>query len=166
MSDCIVERHGGVMLIRFNRPEKMNSLGGTLMQEFSEAFREGTADDAIRCFVVTGEGRAWNAGADLSGAGITQIGKTKQTFAQEMNTLGGVGQVALQVWNCDKPTIAAVNGVCAGGGFGFVTCFDRRIASDQARFTTVFIRRALASDFGLSWFLPRLVGLERAQEMY
>jgi 2-(1,2-epoxy-1,2-dihydrophenyl)acetyl-CoA isomerase len=72
----------------------------------------------------------------------------------------------LNIYNCDKPVIAAVNGVTVGGGFGLCTSMDIRIASDQARFSTVFIKRALGPDFGLSWFLPRLIGPERAAEMF
>lgn len=168
MSDCIIEREGGVMLIRFNRPERMNAMGGTLLQEMNAAFDEGKADDRIRAFVVTGEGRAWCAGADLAAPVAATNPNTPQDNrrAAAMDPLGGVGHTVLNVYRCDKPTIAAVNGVTVGGGFGLCTSMDIRIASDQARFSTVFIKRALGPDFGLSWFLPRLIGPERAAEMF
>jgi len=153
------------MIIRFNRPERMNSLGGTLLSEFNAALLEGRADDSVRAFVVTGEGRAWNAGADLQAMGAG----TPNPASQRWNTIDPIGEVGRTVLNiryADKPTIAAVNGVAAGGGFGLCSAFDIRIASDQARFTTVFIKRALAPDCGLSWFLPRLVGPEVAAEMF
>lgn len=165
MGDCIVERSGGVMVIRFNRPERMNSLGGTLLSEFNAALLEGRADDTVRAFVVTGEGRAWNAGADLQAMGTGTPNPASQRW-NAIDPIGEVGRTVLNIRYADKPTIAAVNGVAAGGGFGLCSAFDIRIASEQARFTTVFIKRALAPDCGLSWFLPRLVGPEVAAEMF
>ena len=165
MSDCIVERVGGLMVIKFNRPERMNSLGGTLLAEFNAALLEGRSDDRVRAFVVTGEGRAWNAGADLQAMG-TGTPNPNSVRWNAIDPIGEVGRTVMNIRNSDKPTIAAVNGVTVGGGFGLCSAFDIRIASDQARFSTVFIRRALAPDCGLSWFLPRLVGPERAAEMF
>ena len=167
MSDCIVERTDGVMVIKFNRPERMNSLGGSLLSEFNAALIEGRTDDRVRAFVVTGEGRAWNAGADLQAAG-SGGGQRNENSARwnALDPIGEVGRTILNIRGADKPTIAAVNGVAVGGGFGLCSAFDIRIASDQARFSTVFIKRALAPDCGLSWFLPRLVGPEHAAEMF
>ncbi len=164
MGDCIVETTGGVMVIRLNRPERMNSLGGTLLQELNEAINAGRQDDSVRCFVVTGEGRAWCAGADLVSIGTGE--KPKNPRAMAIDAIGEVGRTVLNLRAADKPTIAAVNGVAVGGGFGFCTAMDIRIASEQARFGTIFIKRALAPDCGLSWFLPRLVGPERAAELF
>jgi 2-(1,2-epoxy-1,2-dihydrophenyl)acetyl-CoA isomerase len=83
-----------------------------------------------------------------------------------LDPIGEVGRTILNIRYADKPTIAAVNGVAVGGGFGLCSAFDIRIASEQARFSTVFIKRALAPDCGLSWFLPRLVGPERAADLF
>ncbi len=168
MSDVIVERHDRVMLLRFNRPERMNAMGGTLMPEFTEALEEGTKDDSVGAFVVTGEGRAWCAGADLEAAGQRQqssSGDAPRRRGPSLDTMGP-GRSILAIYKSGKPMIAAVNGVAVGGGFGLCSAFDIRIASDQARFGTIFIKRALAADFGLSWFLPRLVGPERAAELF
>lgn len=167
MGDCIVERHEGVMVVKFNRPERMNSMGGTLLQELNEALDEGRTDDRVRAFIVTGEGRGWCAGADLqaqASGGARQDDHRKRSNA--MDPIGLVGRTVLNIHSCDKPIIAAVNGVAVGGGFGICSAMDVRIASDQARFSTVFIKRALAPDCGLSYFLPRLVGPERAAEMF
>jgi 2-(1,2-epoxy-1,2-dihydrophenyl)acetyl-CoA isomerase len=168
MADCIVESSEGVMLIRFNRPESLNAMGGTMLQELNEAFAAGKADDRVRVFVVTGEGRGWCAGADLVSGfkGGREDGGRNGRRARELDPIGGAGRTVLNVYGCDKPTIAAVNGVAVGGGLGLCSAFDIRIASDQARFGTIFIKRALAPDFGLSWFLPRLVGQERAAELF
>ncbi len=165
MPDCIVERDGNVMVIRFNRPERMNSLGGTLLAEFNAALVEGRSDDRVRAFVITGEGRAWCAGADLQAVGSGTPNPNSARW-NAIDPIGEVGRTILNLRSCDKPTIAAVNGVAVGGGFGFCSAVDIRIASEQARFSTVFIKRALAPDCGLSWFLPRLVGPERAAELF
>ena len=165
MSDCIVETTDGVMLIRFNRPEPMNAMGGTLLAELNAAFIEGRRDDRVRAFVVTGEGRAWCAGADLAPDGMGS-GANQNPRAAKLDDIGEVGRTVLNLYNAGKPTIAAVNGVCVGGGFGLCSSFDIRIASEQARFSTIFIKRALAPDCGLSWFLPRLIGPEKAAEMF
>jgi 2-(1,2-epoxy-1,2-dihydrophenyl)acetyl-CoA isomerase len=163
--DCIVERERGVMVIKFNRPERMNSLGGTLLSEFNAAILEGRADDSVRAIVVTGEGRAWCAGADLQAMGSGTPNPNSARW-NTIDPIGEVGRTVLNIRNADKPMIAAVNGVAVGGGFGLCSAFDIRIASEQARFSTVFIKRALAPDCGLSWFLPKLVGPERASEMF
>ena len=166
MPDVIVERHDRVMLMRFNRPERMNAMGGTLMPEFTAAIEEGTKDDGVGAIVVTGEGRAWCAGADLEAAGQRQQqGEAPRRHAQLLDTMGP-GRSILAIYKSGKPMIAAVNGVAVGGGFGLCSAFDIRIASDRARFGTIFIKRALASDFGLSYFLPRMVGAERAAELF
>ena len=166
MSDVIVERHDRVMLLRFNRPERMNAMGGTLMAEFMDALEEGTKDDSVGAFVVTGEGRAWCAGADLEAAGQRhESGSAPQGRSQQLDTMGP-GRSILAIYKSGKPMIAAVNGVAVGGGFGLCSAFDIRIASDRARFGTIFIKRALASDFGLSYFLPRMVGPEHAAELF
>lgn len=165
MGDCIVEREGGVMVIRFNRPERMNSLGGTLLDELNTALDEGRTDDRVRAFIVTGEGRGWCAGADLQAQASVRPSETSKRW-NALDPIGQVGRTIINIHNCDKPIIAAVNGVAVGGGFGFCSAMDVRIASERARFSTVFIKRALAPDCGLSYYLPRLVGPERAAELF
>jgi 2-(1,2-epoxy-1,2-dihydrophenyl)acetyl-CoA isomerase len=167
MPDCLVERDGAVMIIRFNRPDRMNSMGGTLVAEFNAALDEGRRDDRVRAFVVTGEGRGFCAGADLvpGGLGSRGSGPSNPRFSA-LDPLGDAGRTVLNLYHAGKPTIAAVNGAAVGAGFGLACAFDVRIASDQARFGTIFIKRALGPDFGLSWFLPRLVGLEQANSLF
>lgn len=167
MPDVIVERAGGVLVLTLNRPERMNSLGGSLLAEFNSALLEGRADDSVRAIVVTGAGRAWCAGADLQAVGGGGGGANENSKRwNALDPIGEVGRTILNIRHVDKPIIAAVNGVTVGGGFGLCSAFDIRIASDQARFSTVFIKRALAPDCGLSWFLPKLVGPERASELF
>jgi 2-(1,2-epoxy-1,2-dihydrophenyl)acetyl-CoA isomerase len=165
MGDCIVERDGGVMVIRFNRPERMNSMGGTLLEELNASLDDGRTDDRVRAFIVTGEGRGWCAGADLQAQGSARPNENSKRW-NGLDPIGLVGRTVQNIHGCDKPIIAAVNGVAVGGGFGICSAMDVRIASEQARFSTVFIKRALAPDCGLSYFLPRLVGPERAAELF
>lgn len=165
MPDCLVERDGPVMVVTFNRPERMNSMGGTLLSEFLAALEEGRRDDRVKAFVVTGAGRAWCAGADLQAMGAGGGNEHARRFAA-LDDIGDVGRVVLAMHHCDKPLIAAVNGVAVGGGFGLCSAFDIRIASEEARFSTIFIKRALAPDCGLSYFLPRLIGPEKAADLF
>lgn len=167
MPDVIVERHDRVLLLRLNRPERMNAMGGALMPELMDGIEEGTKDDGVGAIVVTGEGRAWCAGADLEATGQRRESgdAPPQRRSQQLDTMGP-GRSILAIYKSGKPMIAAVNGVAVGGGFGLCSAFDIRIASDRARFGTIFIKRALASDFGLSYFLPRMVGAERAAELF
>lgn len=169
MADCIVETTpDGVRLIRFNRPERLNSMGGTLIADLNEAIATGEADDSVRVFVVTGQGRAWCAGADLKDPAVQAFPNAGAAGrrAEAIDHLGGAGRTALTVYRSGKPVIAAINGVTVGGGLGLALCMDIRVASEEARFSTVFISRGLAPDFGLSWFLPRLVGPEHAAELF
>ncbi len=165
MSDCIVDTQDGVMVIRLNRPEKMNAMGGTLVPELNEALEQGRRDDRVRAFVVTGEGRGFCAGADLGAMASRQPDPDSVRF-NALDPIGDAGRTIQNVYYADKPVIAAVNGVAVGAGFGLATAMDIRIASEEARFGTIFIKRALSPDFGLSWFLPRLVGQERAAELF
>ncbi|MBE7520351.1 MAG: enoyl-CoA hydratase/isomerase family protein [Thermoflexaceae bacterium] len=169
MPDCIIETTPeGVRLIRLNRPERLNTMGGTLIASINDAFRSGEQDDSVRAYVVVGEGRAWCAGADLKDPAVEAFpgAGTEGRRAEAIDYLGGAGRTVLTIARGSKPVIAAINGVTVGGGLGLALCMDIRIASEEARFSTVFISRGLAPDFGLSWFLPRLVGPERAAEMF
>ncbi|MEI2651548.1 MAG: enoyl-CoA hydratase/isomerase family protein [Microthrixaceae bacterium] len=146
---------------------QFGNVGGALLAEFNSALLEGRADDSVRAIVVTGAGRAWCAGADLQAVGGGGGGANENSKRwNALDPIGEVGRTILNIRQVDKPIIAAVNGVTVGGGFGLCSAFDIRIASDQARFSTVFIKRALAPDCGLSWFLPKLVGPERASELF
>src|SRR4029078_11249806 len=108
--DCIVERSGRVMVIKFNRPERMNSLGGTLLSEFNAAILEGRADDSVRAIVVTGESRAWCAGADLQAMGSGTPNPNSARW-NTIDPIGEVGRTVLNIRNADKPIIASVNAV-------------------------------------------------------
>ena len=155
------------MVLRFNRADRMNSMGGTMMAEFNAALEDGRRDDSVRAFVLTGEGRGFCAGADLGPGGLGSGGGSSSSARfNALDAMGEPGRTVLHVHNLGKPIIGAINGAAVGAGFGLVCALDIRIASEQARFGTIFIKRALAPDYGLSWFLPRLVGVEQAAGLF
>lgn len=156
----------GVLVLTLNRPEAMNALSGELAQGLISAARETTANDAIRVVVVTGNGRGFCAGADLSGGGPTGGGGgSGRTRAVLGDTLGSSGALVKAFAQADVPVIAAINGAAVGAGFGIALCCDVRIASDQARMGSIFIKRGIATDYGVSWWLPRLVGPAKAFDL-
>ncbi len=165
-----------ILTITLNRPEKLNAFTGTMMTEMIDAFRRANKDDAIRCVIVTGAGRAFCAGADLS-AGAATFDATKRADRPERNAgsidskdfdwsdervRDGGGRVTLEIFECLKPVIAAVNGPSVGIGTTMQLAMDIRIASESAKFGFVFSRRGIVPEAASSWFLPRIVGIQQA----
>lgn len=169
----------GVMTITLNRPDKLNAFTGTMMAELIAAFDAADADDAVRAVVVTGAGRAFCAGADLSQgaktfdydqradrperAGVPRDADGVPDWSHEGVRDGG-GRVTLRIFECLKPVIAAINGPAVGIGATMLLPMDIRLAADDARFGFVFARRGITPEACSSWFLPRLVGISRALE--
>lgn len=178
MNDVVTEQHGAVLVCRFNRPESLNGLTGALLAEFLEILEAARADDGVRVVVTTGEGKAYSAGADMADL-------TSETAQQGLNALLhenltprqplgladrtfdrlGVGREVLALRDFDKPLIAAVNGDAAGGGLALALLHDIRLASQRARFSTAFVHIGLVAEMGLSYTLPRAVGLEAAADI-
>ncbi|HEY90686.1 MAG TPA: hypothetical protein G4O07_02525 [Dehalococcoidia bacterium] len=160
----IYEKTNGVATLTLNRPDKLNALGGRLGIELEQTLEEANADTEVNVLVITGAGRGFCSGADLSSLGSTsdQVGRG---LVSKSPAAGGIRSFALQLQNFEKPTIAAVNGPAVGAGLSLALACDIRIASDRARFAQIFIKRGLVPDTGSSYFLPRVVGMERACEM-
>lgn len=158
-----LERRDGVAIVTLDRPDHLNALDGTLRRETLEVTDELRADDGIRAVVITGAGRGFCSGVDLSG----QRAASEQPPAQSerLDELGWVGRQALAVYGLDKPTIAAVNGVAAGAGMSLALACDLRVGGPATRFRTVFLERSLSPDSGMSYFLPRIVGYSRAADL-
>ena len=151
----------GVLTITLDRPEKLNAFTPTMMRELIDAFDRADADDAVRAVIVTGAGRAFCAGADLSGGGGTFDNTARDTL--ETHRDGG-GLVALRIFESKKPIIAAINGPAVGVGITMTLPTDVRLASTAARMGFVFARRGIVPEACSSWFLPRVVGISRAAE--
>jgi enoyl-CoA hydratase/carnithine racemase len=161
-----------VLTITLNRPDKLNAFTGTMQAELIDAFDKADKDDNVRAIIVTGAGRGFCAGADLSSGGNTfdraargRAAPTKADgsvdYASDLVRDGG-GRVTLRIFECLKPVIAAVNGPAVGIGVTMQLPMDIRIASTDARFGFVFSRRGIVPEAASSWFLPRLVGISQA----
>ena len=153
-----------IATITLNRPDKLNAFTDTMMLEMRQAFDLVDADDEVRAVIVTGAGRAFCAGADLSaGADTFNYGEADADSGANVRRDGG-GTVTLRVFSCNKPVIAAINGPAVGVGATMILPMDIRLASTTARFGFVFTRRGVVPEACSSWFLPRVVGISRAQE--
>ncbi|MCM3584696.1 enoyl-CoA hydratase/isomerase family protein [Mesobacillus maritimus] len=163
MEHIIVDTKDGVRTLTLNRPERLNAVNDTLSHEIIQAISEASSDDEVRVIVITGSGRGFCAGLDL-----TEYAKRNpdlQSRHQKLDDLGWVGHQALGIVHCDKPVIAAINGIAAGAGLALALACDIRFMSADARVTAGYIRRGLSPDAGMSYFLPRLVGQAKAAEL-
>ena len=155
---------GPVLTITLNRPDKMNAYTGVMGAELADAFHRADADDAVRVVIVTGAGRGFCAGADISGgvgAFDTQAEGSVAFAAPGQPRQQGGGFVGA-IFGCRKPSIAAINGAAVGVGATLTLPMDIRIAAKGARVGFVFARRGLVPEAGSAWFLPKLVGLPQA----
>jgi enoyl-CoA hydratase/carnithine racemase len=161
----LVEQEGPVLWVRLNRPEVLNAYTNEMGGELVRAIGQADADDAIKVVVLTGTGRVFCAGADVSaGAGAfdTQSGEGAKNFGSRETATRGDSDFVAAMMNAAKPLLVAFNGSAAGVGLTLTLPCDIRIAADNARFGCVFTRRGLVPEAGSAWFLPRLVGLARA----
>lgn len=164
----------GLLTLTLNRPERLNAFTRRMREEMNDAFDRADRDDAVRAVIVTGAGRGFCAGADLSAGastfdrqarGVTPAQRSDGSvdYADETVRDGG-GRLTLRIFECLKPVIAAVNGPAVGIGATMLLPMDVRIASSDARFGFVFARRGIVPEAASSWFLPRLVGISQALE--
>jgi enoyl-CoA hydratase/carnithine racemase len=173
----IYEVADNIATITLNRPEKLNAFTALMMNEMIAAFDQADADDNVRAIIVTGAGRAFCAGADLS-AGPRTFDASREDrperkvaikadgtvdFSNEGVRDGG-GRLTLRIFECLKPVIAAVNGPAVGVGVTMQLAMDVRLASENARFGFVFARRGIVPEACSSWFLPKIVGISQALE--
>ena len=159
----------GVATITLNRPERLNAFTTRMMLDMIAAFDATDADDAVKVVIVTGAGRGFCAGADLSAGADTFNYESRGEQAREEAKVGDVyrdggGRLTLRIFDSLKPVIAAVNGPAVGIGVTMQLAMDIRLASETARFGFVFARRGIAPEAASSWFLPRLVGISKALE--
>ncbi|MBA4024890.1 MAG: enoyl-CoA hydratase [Gordonia sp.] len=168
-SQIAYEVADGVATVTLDRPDKLNAFTTQMMHELASAYVAADLDDEVRVVVVTGRGRAFCAGADLSSGADVFDPKTKAVERASIGTIGGAprdggGLVGLTTAACRKPVIAAINGPAIGVGATMTLPMDIRLASDNATFGFVFARRGLIPEAASSWFLPRVVGISQAME--
>jgi 2-(1,2-epoxy-1,2-dihydrophenyl)acetyl-CoA isomerase len=162
MEEVTMEREGAVEVITLNRPDRLNSLSFAMVEVLGDHIQKLQYDDEVRAVVLTGAGEGFCSGADLAGAGGREDTGTPMgmRITTHMYSRMISGMSALE-----KPIIGAINGVAAGGGCNFAFACDLLVASTNARFIQVFVKRGLVADLGGTFFLPRMIGLTRAKEL-
>jgi 2-(1,2-epoxy-1,2-dihydrophenyl)acetyl-CoA isomerase len=160
----ITELNAGVLSVTLNEPDTMNALSAGISGGLSNAVARANADDDVRVLLLTGTGRAFCAGAAV-GAMASGAAGGEPSRHQRLDSLGGSARHVEAFANCDVPIIAAVNGAAVGAGFGIATSCDIRLLGASARMGSIFIKRGLASDYGVAYWLPRIVGAGRAMEI-
>jgi 2-(1,2-epoxy-1,2-dihydrophenyl)acetyl-CoA isomerase len=157
----LLEKSGGIANVALNRPEKLNAFDGTMHDELYAALDEAAEDEVVRCIVLRGEGRGFSAGADLAQVvreadGDPDLGEyLRTTYSRLVRRMVGI----------EKPLIAALHGPVYGAGVGLALACDLRIAAENTTFSVAFIKIGLMPDAGVTFLLPRVVGLGRAMEM-
>ncbi len=168
----------GLLRLTLNRPDHLNTFTVEMADELVDAYRRASGDDAVRVILVTGEGRAFCAGMDLSVGGnvfgldesqqpgLADLAQRPVTGAIERGVRDTGGRVALAMYACTKPIVGAINGAAVGIGATMTLPMDFRFASDKARIGFVFGRLGITPEACSTWFLPRIVGLEKALELF
>jgi len=151
----------GVRTITLNRPDRLNTVNPRLADELPRAIDEAARDDAVRVVVITGAGRGFCSGLDLTEPPRLPDGDLRE----RLDPLAWVGRWVVSAARCEKPLIAAINGSAAGAGFGLSLATDIRLIARSARVTAAYVRRGLSPDAGVSYMLPRLIGLSRASDI-
>jgi 2-(1,2-epoxy-1,2-dihydrophenyl)acetyl-CoA isomerase len=166
----LAERREGVLHLTLNQPDKLNALSDQMIAGLLEELGRAAHDSEVRCVLVSGAGRGFCSGGDVSrmrdrneGGGGNGV---EQTVEQRMAGLRRAEEVSLMLHELPKPTIAAINGAAAGAGLSIALACDLRIAADSARLITAFARVGFSGDFGGTWLMTRLVGPARAKEFY
>jgi 2-(1,2-epoxy-1,2-dihydrophenyl)acetyl-CoA isomerase len=157
----LYERSAAVVDIALNRPKKLNAFDATMHEELYDALGEAADDDEVRCIVLRGEGRGFSAGADL--AQIIENADGDPDLGEYLR--GSYSRLVKRMVGIPKPIIAALHGPVYGAGLGLALACDLRIAAESAKFSVAFIKIGLMPDAGVTYFLPRVVGLGRAMEM-
>jgi len=155
-----------ILTITLNRPDVLNAFDVAMAEELVNAFQEADSDDNIRAIVVTGRGRAFCAGMDLSVEGnVFGLDESAEPTLEDISAVRDTGgKVTLSMYECRKPIIGAINGLAVGIGATMTLSMDIRLASEKAKFGFVFARIGITNEACSSWFLPRIVGVSQALE--
>jgi 2-(1,2-epoxy-1,2-dihydrophenyl)acetyl-CoA isomerase len=159
----LYEKGDGVATVSLNRPDKLNAFDGRMHEELHDALDGAASDEEVRCVVLRGEGRGFSAGADLRSEDLERAdgeapdlgAYLRRTFSPSVRRISAM----------DKPVLASLHGAVYGAGLGLALACDLRLAAESAKFSVAFIKIGLMPDAGVSFFLPRVVGLGRAMEM-
>ncbi|WP_413299834.1 enoyl-CoA hydratase-related protein [Bacillus sp. 1P10SD] len=157
-SYLLIEKIGNVEIIRMNEPNKRNALVMDMRAELLQAFSEAEQDDQVKVVILTGEGKAFSAGGDLSSIRHSKHLETRKRLQSSQ-------QLIMKILEMEKPVIAAVNGAAAGAGFSLALLCDLILASEQAFFVQSFVNIGLIPDFAAMHFLPLIIGPQKAKEL-
>lgn len=160
--NLLIQQDGGVLTITMNRPKVLNAFNDAMLHELGEALEAAAEDEAVRCVVLTGAGRAFGAGQDLNNFATVHASAEPAKVSEHLKNYH---RLVHAIRTMPKPVVAAVQGVAAGASCNLALACDMRIAADNARFIEAFARIGLVPDAGGGFFLPRLVGMGKALEL-
>ena len=163
-SDLIVAIDDGVAVLTLNRPDRLNALSRPMLDAAIAALERCADDPAVGCIVVTGAGRGFCAGGDVTAMGDASA-NADWTVERKVDRQRTIHRLSGLLHASSKPTLAAINGACAGAGLGIALACDLRLAADGAKFTTAFAKVGFSGDFGITWPLVRRLGEARAKEL-
>lgn len=158
--NVILQKEKGIAAITLNRPEKLNAFNGAMLEEIAATFEEAAADNMMKAITITGAGRAFCSGADLSSTDFQF-----NSASDNLRHLQKVTSLILRIKNAPQPVIAAVNGFAVGGGCNLALACDIIIASEKAKFIEPYVMRGIHPDWGATYFLPRLIGPAKAADI-
>lgn len=161
--DLVLEEDGHIAVLTLNRPDKMNAISAEMRENLPLTLQEVQEDDNLRVLIITGAGRGFCSGADVAVQAARAAGQQAETSRKTILQL--VGSLILGFERINKPIIAAVNGIAAGVGLTITLACDLRIASTNARFSAIWVKRGLIADGGATFLLPLVVGMEKALEL-
>jgi len=161
--DLILEKDGHIAVLTLNRPDKMNAISAAMRENLPLALQEVQEDDNVRVLIITGAGRGFCSGADVAVQAARAAGQQAETSRKTILQL--VGSLILGFEKINKPIVAAINGIAAGVGLTITLACDLRIASANARFSAIWVKRGLIADGGATFLLPLIVGMEKALEL-
>ena len=158
-----LHKHDGAAVIALNRPNKLNAFDGQMHEELFDALNDAADDGNVRCLVLRGEGRGFSAGADLAEVIKGDDNPDGPDLGEYLRKT--YSRLVVRMVEMEKPIIAALHGPVYGAGLGIALACDLRVAAESAKFSVAFVKIGLMPDAGVSFFLPRLIGLGRAMEM-
>jgi len=163
VQEIVLDKEGGTAVMTLNRPERFNALTTNMYSELPEILDQLGKDDEVKVVILTGAGKGFCAGSDVS----DRLGKRLEKGGEDsrFQNLQQVGKVALDFANFDKPIIGAINGAAVGAGLSLSLLCDMRLASEKARFGAIWMNVGLIADVGATYYLPRIVGREKALEL-
>ncbi|MEV0702911.1 enoyl-CoA hydratase-related protein [Saccharopolyspora sp. NPDC050389] len=152
----LLAQDGPVLTVTINRPRRKNAIDGPTWAALHDALKKAATDDSVRALVLTGADGDFCAGADLSGDRGSQ---------HPLHRMHGINDIALALYELPKPVVAKVRGVAVGAGWNLALGCDLVVSAPDARFSQIFAKRGLSLDFGGSWLLPRIVGMQQAKRL-